>query len=206
MLRRTAEFNNRRLVIPSSETPEFTWRWFPWIQEMKRQGIVSPLSLQYARIPNPLLKWLLCPHHSVFVRPLESTLRLAKSGLCAQASSGLCCPCDGGGEGVHFLAALRPLASSSGSQMAIKADGCTLRSLVTCGSDNEVFWCADTFYSVTMVFCLWWHHLICPALRHLWKASIFTRVPAFLLLLFFSVRLNFSQRENIARYWFPRTR
>lgn len=164
-----------------------------------------------ASILNPLLKWLLYPRsvcvHLATREHFETNkawavcpgLRLNPAVLGVGGGAG-------GGGREHSLDALRHLATSGGSQMAFKADGCVLWSLVTCGSDNEVFWCADTLYSVTMVLCLWWHHLICTALPHLWKASIFTRVPVSLLLLFFSVRLNFSQRENIAWYWFQRTR
>ena len=75
----------------------------------------------------------------LFLWPLESTWRLANLGLSAQASVWTLLACDRGVCGWSP----RHLATSGDFQMAIQADGCVVWSLVTCGSDNEVFWSPD---------------------------------------------------------------
>lgn len=82
----------------------------------------------------------------MFIWPLESTLRLINLGLGTRASVWTLVSSD---RGAAPFQSLRDLAKGGGGlQMAIKADGCIWWSLVTCGSDNEVFWSPDN-----ILFC-----------------------------------------------------
>lgn len=125
----------------------FACKTLPRVQEMPTAvERVSTLPSQDNRgFLNPLPTHLPCVRNFVLIWPLESTLRLTKLGPGTQASVWTRVS---GGRGVCARSLAAPSSYRDDLQRAIKADGCILWSLVTCGSDNEVFCSPDN-----ILFC-----------------------------------------------------